>query len=62
MERADEDQNASSHLLARNREGRPEATDRTGLDALTQMYRRGLVRKAQAWKVAVTRGLRAMLT
>jgi hypothetical protein len=29
---------------------------------LMQMYRRGIVRKAQAWKVAVARGLRTALT
>jgi hypothetical protein len=57
-----QDQEELSCLLARNREGRLEDTDHAKLDALMQMYRRGLVRKAQAWKVAVTRGLRAMLT
>ena len=62
MQMADKDQEALDHLLARNREGQLDDADRTRLDALRQMYRRGLVRKAQAWKVAVVRGLRAALT
>jgi len=62
MQMAGEDQEALSHLLARNREGQLDDTDCTRLDALMQMYRRGLVRKAQACKVAVVRGLRAALT
>jgi hypothetical protein len=59
---ADQDQKELSRLLARNREGQLNDIDRARLDALMQMYRRGLVRKAQAWKVAVARGLKAMLT
>lgn len=62
MQMADEDQKELSQLLARNREDQLDDTDRTRLDALMQMYRRGLVRKAKAWKVAVARGLRAALT
>jgi hypothetical protein len=62
LQMTDEDQAELSRLLARNREGQLGDTDRTRLDALMQMYRRGLVRKAQAWKVAVDRGLRASLT
>ena len=58
----DQDQEELSCLLARNREGQLDDTDRTRLDALMQAYRRGLVRKAQAWKIAVARGLRAMFT
>jgi hypothetical protein len=53
MQMAEEDPEALNHLVARNREGQLDDTDRTRLDALMQMYRRGLVRKAQAWKVAV---------
>jgi hypothetical protein len=59
---ADEDQNELSDLLARNREGQLDTTDHAKLDALMQAYRRGIVRKAQAWKVAVARGLRTELT
>ena len=62
MQMADEDQNELSYLLARNREGQLDNTDHARLDALMQMYRRGIVRKAQAWKVAVARGLRTALT
>jgi hypothetical protein len=58
----DQDQEELSFLLARNREGQLDDTDRTRLDALMQLYRRGLVRKAQAWRVVVARGLRAVLT
>jgi hypothetical protein len=58
----DEDQEEISFLLARNREGQLDDTNRTRLDALMQTYRRELVRKAQAWKVAVARGLRTALT
>jgi hypothetical protein len=59
---ADQDQKELSCLLTRNREGQPDNVDRARLHALMQMYRRGLVRKAQAWNVAVARGLKAMLT
>jgi hypothetical protein len=58
----DQDQEELSCLLARNREGQLDDTGRTRPDALMQAYRRGLVRKAQAWRVAVARGLRAVLT
>jgi hypothetical protein len=57
-----QDQEELSFLLARNREGQLDDTGCTRLDALMQLYRRGLVRKAQAWRVAVARGLRAVLT
>jgi hypothetical protein len=48
-------------LLARNREGLLSSAERARLDELMQIYRRGLVRKAQAVKVAVERGLRPPL-
>lgn len=50
-----------SELLAANREGALDADTRAHLDELMQVYRRGLVRKAQALQVAVERGLRAPL-
>ena len=59
---ARDDAGDGHRLLARNREGHLDDTDHAMLDALMQMYRRGLVRKAQAWKVAVARGLRGTLT
>ena len=48
-------------LLARNREGQLSDSERARLDELMQIYRRGLVRKAQALKVAVERDLRPPL-
>jgi hypothetical protein len=55
-------QSELSDLLARNREGNLNAADRTRLDELLNEYRRGMVRKAQALKVAVERGLRPPLS
>jgi len=48
-------------LLARNREGALSSAEIGQLDTLMQTYRRGLVRKAQAFNVAVQRGLRPPL-
>ncbi len=53
---ADEQQELSS-LLAFNREGTLSARQHVRLDELMQVYRHGLVRKAQALQVAVDRGL-----
>lgn len=50
-----------SDLLAANREGRLELTEQAELDRIMAVYRRGLVRKAQALKVAVERRLRPPL-
>ena len=50
-----------SQLLAENREGTLDPARRTRLDQLLQIYRRGLVRKAQALKVAVDPSLRPPL-
>jgi hypothetical protein len=56
------DQNEElSHLLARNREGQLDEVERQRLDELMQVYRAGLLRKAQALKVAVEKGLRLHL-
>jgi hypothetical protein len=49
-------------LLARNREGPLSETECARLEELMHIYRRGLVRKAQALKVAVARGLRPRLS
>jgi len=62
LEMAEADQAALSDLLARQREGRLADAERPSLDALMGTYRRGLVRKAQALKVAVERGLRPPLS
>lgn len=50
-----------SDLLARNREGLLQDREHSRLDELMRIYRRGLVRKAHALKVAVARGLKAPL-
>lgn len=56
-----EEQSTLSELLDRQREGILTPADRQALDAVMGAYRRGLVRKAQAMKVAVERGLRPPL-
>jgi hypothetical protein len=50
-----------SDLLDRNREGPLADAERRRLEELMRSYRRGLVRKAQALKVAVARGLKPRL-
>ncbi|MBI5652145.1 MAG: hypothetical protein HZC40_17145 [Chloroflexi bacterium] len=61
MQMSERQQQELSDLLAENREGLLDSTHQTRLDELMQIYRRGLVRKAQAIQVAVRRGLRASL-
>jgi hypothetical protein len=56
------EQQELSELLERNREGTLLASERGRLDELMRSYRAGLVRKAQALKVAVGRGLRPRLS
>jgi hypothetical protein len=56
-----EQQEELSALLARHREGLLQDAERGRLDELMRVYRRGLVRKAQALKTAVARGLRPPL-
>jgi hypothetical protein len=56
------DQSELSELLARQREGQLTGDERTRLDSLLATYRRGMVRKAEALKVAVERGLRPPLS
>ena len=51
-----------SDLLARQQEGTLTADERRQLDALLGTYRRGMVRKAQALKVDVDRGLQPPLS
>lgn len=50
-------QETLSELLEGNREGELTEEQVNQLDALMQVYRRGLVRKAKALKVSVSRGL-----
>lgn len=53
-----DEQSELNELLETNREGTLSVAEQDQLDVLMQQYRRGLVRKAQAWQVAVQRGLR----
>jgi hypothetical protein len=50
-----------SELLERNQEGVLDHTDRCRLEDLMRSYRAGLVRKAHALQVAMSRGLRPRL-
>jgi hypothetical protein len=50
-----------SELLERNREGTLDADSQRELDEMMRLYERGLLRKSQALKVAVQRGLREPL-
>lgn len=50
-----------SDLLARQREGQLNDQEVNQLNELMQFYRRGLILKAKALKVAVERGLKAPL-
>jgi hypothetical protein len=58
MELEPEEQAELSRLLAKAREGKIVPSERIHLDKLMQRYRHGLVRKAEAWQEAVSRGLR----
>lgn len=55
-------QDQLSDLLARNQEGSLTEPEVSQLNELMQVYRRGLVKKAKALKVAVERGLRPALS
>ncbi len=61
IEMLPDQQLALSQLLDDSREGKLNENTALQLDQLMQIYRRGLVRKAQALKVAVSRGLRPPL-
>jgi len=56
-----EQQATLSDLLVRNREGTLDAKGRRLLDEMMRIYEHGLLRKAQALRVAVQRGLREPL-
>ncbi len=57
----DEEQKALGELLERNREGSLTTEERLKLDELMRSYEQGLLRKSQALRVAVERGLREPL-
>jgi len=56
------EQEELSELLQQNQEGALVGRERERLDELMRHYRTGLVRRAQAIKVAVSRGLRPRLS
>lgn len=56
-----EQEEISNDLLVRNREGVLDVEGRYRLDDLMHLYEHGLLRKAQALRVAVQRGLREPL-
>jgi hypothetical protein len=51
-----------SNLLAKNREGQLDASGHERLEVLMEIYQRGLVRKSEALRVAVQRGIRPPLS
>lgn len=57
LQLSDERQGALSELLERNRENGLDEQDRRHLDELMRVYEHGLLRKSQALRVAVQRGL-----
>lgn len=57
LELSDEQRSALSDLLERNRENSLDEQDRRHLDELMRVYEHGLLRKAQALRVAVQRRL-----
>jgi hypothetical protein len=57
LQLSDEQQAAFSELLDRNRENSLDEQDRRHLDELMRVYEHGLLRKSQALRVAVQRGL-----
>lgn len=61
MTLAEHDQEEMADLLDAQREREITPTGRIRLDELMQVYRRGMVRKSEALKEAVLRGLRPRL-
>jgi hypothetical protein len=59
---SDQEQDELSRLLAAQRERQIDSAGKDRLDTLMQIYRRGMVRKAQALNAAVKRGLRPPLS
>jgi hypothetical protein len=58
---SDDDQAELSNLLADQREGNLDDVKQARLNELMQIYRHGLVRKSEAIRVAIQRGLRPSL-
>ena len=62
LQMSDTEQGELSELLARQREGTLTNVERERFALLMTRYRRGMVRKARALKVAVERGLQTALS
>ncbi|MCC5642451.1 hypothetical protein LC607_05710 [Nostoc sp. CHAB 5824] len=58
MQMETQQQDVFSDLQMRHREGQLNDAEVRQLDELMQVYRRGLISKAKAFKVAVERGLK----
>ena len=58
LQMSDDAQSELSALLTQNRENQLTPNDLERLEELMQVYRRGLVRKAEAMKIASQRGLK----
>lgn len=58
----DEQDDEFTDLLAMNREGELEDKGRTRLDEYVKAYEKGLLRKSEALRAAVERGLREPLS
>jgi hypothetical protein len=61
LQMSESEQTQMSLLLEKQRESLLQQGELEQLEGLLQVYRRGMVRKAEALKVAVGRGLRARL-
>jgi hypothetical protein len=61
LQMSEPEQNQMSLLLEKQREGNLQQGELEQLDELLQVYRRGMIRKAEALKVSVERGLRSRL-
>ena len=56
------DQDEFSQLLSLNRESQLNSVEQERLNHLQTQYREGTIRKARAWKEAISRGIRPRLT
>lgn len=57
LEMAEQDQAELNRLLEINREGKLDQNEQIKLDVLMEQYRTGMIRKAEALRVAAARGL-----
>ncbi len=60
MQLDDQQQDTLNTLLSRQRENQLTSAERQELQFLMKLYRRGLVRKAKALKIAVERSIRPL--